>query len=321
MELRCDNASGIGASSSDWHHLRAFINANAESDLALATIVAVDGSSYRKAGARLLVNADGDYAGSLSGGCLEYGVSKVALQVLGDGQLRTEVIDTQPHFGCLGVLTIVVEKVPECLLQDILHGLDQRQTFQLFTTAEGTQLSEPAQPALFTEDVSPRPRLIVVGWTSDQEPLFQMAALLGWECIRVVKDEAIASATPVITGERVVTCSAPTLGEQFPPDPQTAVLIMSHHMATDLSFLSSAARENYAYIGLLGSKRRREKLLAELGEQGLLENADWTRNFRGPVGLDIGAEHPSTIALSILAEIQSSFTQTTGLPMSQSHGK
>lgn len=304
--------------SSDWHHLRAFIALHVNQDLALATIIAVEGSSYRKPGARLLVNAAGHYAGSLSGGCLENGVAKVAQQVLQDGNIRTETIDTKPHFGCPGILTILIEKISaDGLLDVMIHKLGQREVFHLTTPPEGTQLGKSNQPDHFTESIPPRPRLIVVGWTSDQDPLFQMASVLDWECIRVVKDDKIAAATAVIANEEIIICTGNDLSKTFPPDPHTAVLIMSHHMATDLAFLASAAKVNYPYTGLLGSRRRREKLLAELGELGLLEQLGWTENFHAPVGLDIGAAHPSTIALSILAEIQATFTKTSGLPMSQ----
>ncbi len=313
-----DISSHSGSSSSDWHHLRAFITLHINQDLALATIIAVEGSSYRKPGARLLVTTAGHYAGSLSGGCLENGIAKLAKQVLKDGNVRTENIDTKPHFGCPGILTIRIEKISAGgLLDVVLHKLDQREVFHLTTSPEGTQIGKSNKPEHFTEAIPPRPRIIVVGWTSDQDPLFQIASVLDWECIRVVKDDKIAAATAVIANEKIIACTGNDLSTTFPPEPHTAVLIMSHHMATDLAFLASAAIANYPYIGLLGSRRRREKLLAELGEQGLLEQLGWTEHFHAPVGLDIGAAHPSTIALSILAEIQAVFTKTSGLPMSQ----
>ena len=298
---------------SDWFHLQDFIakHQNKAQYLALATLTKVEGSSYRKPGARLLINAAGEYSGSLSGGCLEVGIAQVAKQVVQDGVIRTEKINTQPHFGCPGVLTFLIEKVNICgLLDKILHKINQRETFHLTTTNTGTTIEKSCVASTFTETIFPKPRLIVIGWTSDQEPLFQMAATLNWECIRVVKDSNVAAATPIVAHEQVIVCSAEDLAKTLPPDPQTAILIMSHHMATDFSFLSSAASQSYSYIGLLGSKRRREKLLTELGENGLLEQAEWTENLYAPVGLDIGATNPSTIALSILAEIQSKFNLT-----------
>jgi len=303
---------------SDWHYLCQFISEHSGKDLALATLTHVEGSSYRKPGARLLIDASGSYAGSLSGGCLEAGIAKIGQQVLNDGLARTETVNTQPHFGCPGILTFVIEKIPAGqLLDTIANKIQQRETFQLTTSSTETQLSTLDKAENFTETVQPRPRLVVVGWTSDQEPLFQMASVLNWECIRVVKDSNIAASLSPVADETIAVCAGEDLLETLPADPQTAILIMSHHMATDFSFLSHAASANYSYIGLLGSKRRREKLLNELGENGLLEEHEWTENLYAPVGLDIGASHPTTIALSILAEIQAKFSHTSALPMNK----
>lgn len=294
--------------SSDWHHLTEFIQAHSGEPIALATLVSCEGSSYRKAGARLLVSQSSQHSGSLSGGCLEESIAKTALVVLADGKPRSERVDTQPHFGCPGVLTIQIEKIPpHGLLDEISNNISQRETFSLTTDSTKTILGESQnkdENESFTEVVTPPTRLLVIGWTSDQDPLFQMAQHLHWDCIRIVRDEQILAETTPVAHEDCLTCPPEELSHRFPPDAATAVLIMSHHLATDLAYLKSAAAANYCYLGLLGSRRRREKLLHELGESGLLEDSSWLANFHGPVGLDIGAQHPATIALSILAEIQ-----------------
>lgn len=289
----------------DWHYLKDFIIAHKDEAVALATLTKVDGSSYRKAGARLLINAKGNYAGSLSGGCLESGIAKVGMQVIADGIQKTETINTQPHFGCPGVLTIQIEKIqPNQILTDIETHLNQRQSFVLTTNEQGTSIGRQEG---FIETVEPSPRLIIVGWTSDQEPLLQMATILGWECVRVVKDNTIANSITPVSNEKIVICSGEELEEKFPADPLSSIVIMSHHMATDFAFLKYALKLKFPYVGLLGSKRRREKLLNELAEHGIMENLDWVDTLHAPVGLDLGAHHPSSIALSILAEIQAVF--------------
>lgn len=291
--------------SSDWHYLLDFIRSHRGEAMALATLVDREGSSYRHTGARMLVSLSGSYAGSLSGGCLEEGLAGVAGRVLEDGKVRTERIDTRPHFGCPGKLTIRIEKVePGGLLDEIERRVSQRDEFQIVTSGSGSSLGTGEG---FVEEVGTRPRLVVVGWTSDQDPVFKMAGLLGWECHRIVRDQRMAAEVVGVAGESVVASSGDELRDLFKPDKSTAVLVMSHHMATDLSFLKSAVVGGYAYVGLLGSRRRRESLLAELGEVGLLENDEWVRRFHAPVGLDLGAEHPATIALSVVAEIQAVF--------------
>ncbi len=290
--------------SSDWHLLLEFIRRYRAEPLALATLVAREGSSYRHPGARMLVAADGNRAGSLSGGCLEEGIAGIAEKVLTDGRVRTEHIDTRPHFGCPGKLTILIERLDAGgLAAEVLRRVNRREEFPMTTSDTGTRIGAAGG---FVETVGPRPRLVVIGWTADQDPLFQMAAMLGWECHRVLRDVRMDVET--VAGEMVSYCAADQLPEKFPPDPMTAVLVMSHHMATDLAFLQAAAGAEYGYIGLLGSRRRREELLGELGARGLLEDDRWVSRLHAPVGLDLGAENPAVIALSILAEIQAVFT-------------
>lgn len=297
---------------SDWQHLLDFIDTHDDQPLALATLVQCSGSSYRPIGARLLVDSCGNFAGSLSGGCLEAGVAKIAQQVIADGINRTEQINTLPHFGCPGLLTIQIEKIsspssPNSLLAQITDHLKQRDYFSITTNAEGTTLGNKEG---YTEDIAPRPRLIIVGSTSDQDPLLEIANTLGWECIRVVQDRAIATSLNTVASEHLTVCPAAEFQNKFRPDKSTAILIMSHHLTTDLAYLKQVATPQYGYIGLLGSRGRREKLLHELGESGLLEDPEWIKSFYTPIGLDIGADHPSTIALSILAEIQAVFSNS-----------
>lgn len=307
--------------SSDWHHLDGFIRSNQNKEVALATLIKVEGSSYRQPGARLLITADGSYSGSLSGGCLEEGVSEVAKEVIEDGVARTKVINTEPYFGCPGILTILIEPlVTGELLPEILEKLSQRKPFCLYTSATKTTLT-PEESPLLTETVPLVPRLLIVGWTTDQEPLCQIANTLHWETHRLVKDDAIFKSLTPISGETVSVCAAEELAEKFSPDNATAILIMSHHMMTDLEFLKAAVTLDYPYIGLLGSRRRREKLLHELGDAGLLDNLSWVDRFYAPVGLDLGGQHPTTISLSILAEIQACFTGAPALPLTEKVGR
>lgn len=284
---------------SDWHLLIDFLRHHAGAELALATLVAREGSSYRQPGARMLVGAEGSRAGSLSGGCLEEGIAEIAAKVLADGKVRVERIDTRPHFGCPGKLTILIEKLAPGFADEVARLVARRESFTVATGATGTRIGADEG---FVESVGPRPRLVVIGWTSDQEPLFRMASMLGWDCHRIVRDSRID--VQAVAGEGVACRSAADLRVDFVPDAMTAVLVMSHHLATDLAFLKAAVEGEYAYIGLLGSRRRREELLGELGACGLLEDDRWTARFHAPVGLDIGAENPAAIALSILAEIQ-----------------
>lgn len=298
---------------SDWPLILGFAKKHREEKLALATLVGREGSSYRMPGARLLIAENGEYCGSLSGGCLEEAIAHQAKNVIATGIPHTDHIDTRPHFGCPGILKVFTEALPDfAMLASIESLLRKRKSFTLKTNNLGTTLSYHNEKEAFTEQVNPPIRLIAIGGTSDLNPVFSFADTLGWQCHRIVPDARLAAETPVTANENLTSLSPADLLTQLSPDSQTAVLVMTHHLATDLAYLKELFPANYGYLGLLGSKRRRETLLSELGELGMLENQAAIARFHAPVGLNIGASHPNTIALAIVAEIQAALTQRPG---------
>lgn len=287
----------------DWPFLTAFARAHRGRRLALATLVAREGSSYRQPGARMLIAEDLSFHGTLSGGCLEEGIASVAREVFAGGGPRRIVIDTRPHFGCPGKLHVLVEEIAEELPDRVAADLTERRSVLLVTDDAGTRPAAGETTGLL-EKVCPPPRLVGIGWTPDMEPVLRFAASLGWECHRVLRDHRMLADTPPVAGESVRVLAAGEMAAAFRPDAATAVLVMSHHLATDLAFLREVLPAGYGYIGLLGSRRRRETLLSELGSQGLLENPAVTDRLHAPAGLDLGGTHPTSIALAIVSEIQ-----------------
>lgn len=288
---------------SDWPFLFDFARSHRGGRLALATLVAREGSSYRQPGARMLIGGDLSYCGSLSGGCLEEGIATTAGKVFAGGKPQRMVIDTRPHFGCPGKLHVQVEEIGFSFIGRIESELRQRRSLLLVTDRDGTRFAAGETGGLL-EKVCPPPRLIAVGWTHDMDPLFTFAAKLGWELHRVLRDPRMIAGTASVAGEAVRVLAADEMVSTFKPDSATAVLVMTHHLATDFGFLREILPAGYGYVGLLGSKRRRETLLAELGELGLLEDPAVIECLHAPVGLDLGGHHPATIALAIVAEIQ-----------------
>lgn len=287
---------------SDWPFLFPFARLHRGGRLALATLVSREGSSYRQPGARMLIAEDGTFSGSLSGGCLEEGIARSARDVIAGAGPRRMVIDTRPHFGCPGTLHVLVEAVAGRLIEQVAELLAARRPVTLVTDENGTRMASGGGG--FVERVMPPVRLIAVGWTPDLEPVLRFAAQLGWECHRVLRDPRMTAETPPVAGESVQALEAGEMVARFVADANTAVLVMTHHLATDFAFLKEILPAGFGYVGLLGSRRRRETLLAELGALGLLENPDITTRLHAPVGLDLGGHHPVSIALAIVAEIQ-----------------
>ncbi len=308
----------------DWPRLLAFAKGHFGAPLVLATLVGREGSSYRQPGARMLINNQGVYAGSLSGGCLEDDLARLAQTVLTDGRPQRRTIDTRPHYGCPGRLEIFIERLPASFFQDLAVRLRARVPCRLRTrfdsstglagttleTAledhpttgiDGGDFTGTARKTCFYEEVGRQPRLLVVSGSDDVEPLRRFAELLGWQFLRIVP---LGEAARRHFTEGDLVCPAEDLPVRFPPDERTAVLIMTHNLARDSHYLRHALPAPYAYVGLLGSRRRRDTILAELGESGLLADESITDRLYSPIGLDLGANDPASIALSIVAEIQ-----------------
>jgi xanthine dehydrogenase accessory factor len=311
----------------EWRRLVAFAAARPGDSFALATLMAREGSSYRQPGARLLIASDGTHVGCLSGGCLEEGVAQVGLRVLRTGAGERLRLDTRPHFGCPGILDIWVEPLAKHFLGELARAIATRATPWVVTdpaSATGTTLHrEPPEknndaPSILIREVGLLPRLIVASATSDADALCELAAWMGWDVLRVVHAAESQNSLPSAsssTAPRAEVVLPDQLASLAPPDTRTACVIMTHHLGRDFAYLRHALEAGYPYVGLLGSRRRRETLLGELGELGVLADPSVAHRLHAPVGLDLGADEPRSIALAIVAEIQAAWTGASGGPL------
>lgn len=295
--------------------------------LALATLVGVDGASYRRPGARLLLDATGPLRGSLSGGCLEGDVYARALEVLGTGTPRRVQYDLRGELdlvwgsgsGCEGCLDILIEPlagVPEWV-QWVEQAWASRTPLTLHTDLRPGHLghrsleSPGPEAQVFTESFTPPTALWILGAGDDSRPLVRMAAELGWQVgvldhrPAFARVERFPEAGLVRSGHPAATLPELAL------DAASAVVLMTHHYAKDLEALRLLLPSAAGYVGLMGSRARGAKLLAELEAEGIHP----TGGFHTPVGLDLGADEPATIALAILAEIQASLRGRRGGPL------
>jgi xanthine/CO dehydrogenase XdhC/CoxF family maturation factor len=147
--------------------------------------------------------------------------------------------------------------------------------------------------------LEPLPRVLVLGAGRDAEPIVTLASQLGWQV--VVADHRAGSLEQGAFDEARTVClvEPADLAASIDLTQFSAVIVMSHHLDTDRLYLEQLAGSSIEYIGLLGPTHRRERLLADLGETG----KTLAPRLHGPVGLDIGANSPESIALALLAEI------------------
>jgi xanthine dehydrogenase accessory factor len=358
--------------------------------LALGVLVHTAGSTYRKPGALMLIAANGDYSGLLSGGCLEGDLRQHAHSVIETGEPRIVSYDLfGPDdllwglgLGCEGAMRILLMRAgPDRDWQPLTHlarSLESRTPTAVGIVLESTwpelpigavALPEGASPTLaipgtlsaqahgtltgtkvqgalreaarsgrvgwvegnspswklFALPLSLPPKLLVLGAGPDAAPIVDFAARMNWKITVVDHRPAYADPSHFPSAERVVLARPEELAraielahgptdraesadraasegipsrdglEQF-----SAAVVMSHHLPSDLNYLSVLSETTIPYVGLLGPAPRREKLLADLGN----ERAQKLRaRLHAPVGLALGGRSPESIALSIVAEI------------------
>jgi xanthine dehydrogenase accessory factor len=292
---------------------------------ALATVVEVKGSAYRRAGARMLFVEDGCSVGMISGGCLDGDLWKCAREVIESGCAALACYDTTSSediifglgLGCRGVVKILIEPVenlewlaPGSTVEVLYEGED------LGTRASRSTLLDSAAPrrsGVFIQHLEAPQRLLLFGAGQDAVPLHAMAQLVGFE-VEVFDNRAPSSARVPLLPSRYYPIER--LEPHLNITPETACVIMTHNFLFDLELLKLLLPSPARYVGLLGPRRRANELLEKMSVRTLLPavelgDAD-LQKLHAPIGLDIGAETPEEIALSILAELRAASTGRNG---------
>lgn len=336
--------------------------------VALATVVHVEGSSYRRPGARMLITEDGQLTGAISGGCLEGDALRKALLVMAQQKPMLVTYDTMDDddakfgvgLGCNGIIQVLIEpiqtgtinnpiellkkvaaerrkfilvtlfslenkKAPQqgtCLLlketgeiqeaagdiplKDILVAdaktalVTQASVFKSYTTSPDTFTA-------FIETIRPALSLVIIGAGNDVIPLTEMATTLGWECTIVDGRPSYARAER-FAGCQVLVSKPEQVLAQLEIDEQTVFLLMTHNYNYDGAMLKELIQREISFIGMLGPLKKLQRMLDEFKADGLVLTEEQMARIHSPVGLDIGAETPEEIALSILAEIKTVFS-------------
>lgn len=307
----------------------------------LATLVSVEGSSYRRPGARLLVRPDRSRIGSISGGCLEEDVIARAAAVFESGQPETVIYDTTSEndlvwgvgLGCHGVVRVLLEKMPPAppWAVALASNARRRRTTAVSVTFGGedlsrwgTRLAAPgdcADPeALFLQMIAPPPALVIFGAGDDAQPLARLAHELGWHV--TVADPRPAFATPerFPTADTCVVAPADTLVGRVAPDSHALAVVMTHHYVHDLPILRDLLPRPLGYLGLLGPRKRADRILQDIVAGGLELSSAQRARLHAPVGLDLGADSPEQVALSIVAEIQATLSGRNATPLRERAG-
>lgn len=341
---------------------------------ALATVMRVHGSSYRRPGARMLMTDDGRWTGAISGGCLEGDALRKARQAILHNRPSLITYDTMDDnsatslgvgLGCNGIIDVLIEPIDPAddynairLLERFAekgelavmatafdasgaNGLLQGQRLLLNGAGEKSSTFSDARlerlvfadvqkafianrPAIcqyetegemvevLIETLHPGIQLVLFGGGFDAAPITTLAKNLGWSV--TVTDDCIAhlGAKRFPDAENVTLCQRDQVSTDIEFKRFSAAVLISHNYKYDYAVLKELIKNRPTYLGIMGPKKRFDKMVAQLREEGLYPGDDWAQSIHSPVGLDLGAETPDEIALSVVSEIQAFFSNASG---------
>ncbi len=336
---------------------------------ALATVARVEGSSYRRTGARMLVLDNGTYLGGISGGCLEGDALRRAQKAIASNQSSVITYDTtrDDHnqigigLGCNGIIDVLftpldpagannpiallrermysrrprllatitgceaqpevlgisvpfenrsqwasdfpIPELSEQVLADALNALKNSETHTVtYQTAAGDAVR------VCLEVLMPATHLVLFGSNNDIYPMARIGKELGWD-LTVMANPLKVEKSLFALATRVLN---PKEEEEPAIDDFTAVVLMAHDYKTDLHNLRKLLGSTARYIGLLGPRKRAQKMFDAFEAEGITISDDLMARIFAPAGLDIGALTPEEIALSIAAEIRACFAGRQG---------
>ena len=330
--------------------------------MALASVVFVEASAYRRVGARMLVDSDGNWVGGISGGCLEGDALRRSQKAIFNQEASIVTYDTMDDdsnqlgvgLGCNGLIKVLfhpidkddkenpievlrkvsIQRNPSLLLKmvssntafakmgktlllespfvaDDYWGISKDRWTPCIEEVQASRRPkvfnlkfEDQHLEVLVEYVRPEMDLVIVGDNKDVVPLLNIAHELGWNTQvvgrkRKMIKEIVQRTQSVIDYDAIETIEL---------HPYSAVIVMTHDFNKDKGILPFLLASVSPYIGLLGPKKRTEKL----NEALRLEQYSNFKALHGPTGLDIGAESPEEIALSIIAEVIASFRSRKG---------
>src|SRR3989440_2219190 len=247
---------------------------------AIATIVKTAGAAPCGVGSKMLVRADGTTSGSFSGPNTNGRVIQEALQAIHDSQSHLTHIHLDADQG---------EAVGSC----------------------GATLE------VFFEVLRPEPRLIIAGAGYVAQALARLATGLDFRI--VVVDDRRDLADPLVFGDKVQLTfgDIPQTIRELEPDESSWIVIVTRGHHLDKDALRAALETNAAYVGMIGSPSKVKHIFKDLLKEGMARER--LEQVHAPIGLDLGAETPEEIALSIAAEMLMLRKKGTGVPLKTMH--
>lgn len=313
------------------HEFKNIVNAYRQAKLnalkaVLATVVDLDGSSYRKPGVRMLILENDEMVGAVSGGCVEKEVLRQAQSVFKDGKSKMMTYDGRYRLGCEGVIYILLEefKPEDDFIEKFNIALENRESLKIesnYRREEGVfavigsmvKIGDIQFPLsqlkglnnsidLFKQELEPCFKLIIFGAEHDAVQLCHLASATGWE-VEVVSGVSEPKTIENFPGAQSFVSTSVESYDINAIDNETAIMIMTHSFANDLKWILALKDCQPAYLGLLGPVKKRESLISSMLEYEPNISESFIESLHGPAGLNIGSVTSQEIAVSIIAEI------------------
>ncbi len=196
----------------------------------------------------------------------------------------------------------------ESICRDFFDSAKTSETVELNGKTDLQSVSpanETRKCEIFFENIDPPLNLIIFGAGFDAIPLADFAKSLGWRVSVVDHRPAFASRERFVGADEIIAAHPENLAENLKIDKESVAVLMTHNFAKDREIMKHLLNFDLKYVGMLGPKRRTERLFEELKAEGIDVAESKLQNVYAPIGLDIGADTPEAIALSIIAEIKS----------------
>lgn len=232
---------------------------------ALATVVKVEGSTPREAGSKILINGNGTTIGSIGGGTLEATICREAMDVIRG--CRAKML----HFDLTG------------------------------DEAEGDTMVCGGEMDIFIEPILPQPTLYIFGAGHISISISKIAKMAGFRVV-VIDDRAeFANSERFPEADEIYAEDFPMVFPKLKINDSSYIAIVTRGHQFDEKVLEWAVKTETRYIGMIGSKKKNEIIFSRLQSKGV--SREMLEHVHAPIGLDISAETPQEIAVSIMAEI------------------
>ena len=330
-------------------------------DAAIATVVRVKGSAYRREGTKMLIDASGNQVCMISGGCLEQEVGEIAKQVMESGEPKVHFFDLDEDLvwglglGCGGAVDVYIEPfdsgVENTLWLESVRNQDAACLATVIEVGEGSSLQkasrmfidetgkvtgslgnasldkelidlarekmaelyprsvtktyqlEGASVDVFLDVTIPSPELVIFGAGHDAIPMAEFAYKLGFDITVIDARHAFVTEERFPQAKQLIRTHPNGFENKVILGPRSYAIIMNHHLERDKESLKFLLNTPAPYIGVLGPRKRYNDMLDAMKEEGFEPSEKELERVRNPIGVDVGADTPEEIAVSVMSEL------------------